>query len=83
MLRLEHLWVLPEATGRGIGRSLFTYALERARASGAQSLEIESDPNAAGFYLRMGAHQVGASLSELEGQPRELPILVYEFANVA
>ena len=31
-LRLEHLWVLPEAMGGGVGCALFAHALERARA---------------------------------------------------
>ena len=58
---LLHLWVLPEAMGRGVGRSLFRHALERARILGFRELEIESDPNAEGFYRRIGAHRVGTS----------------------
>jgi len=77
-LRLEHLWVLPEAMGGGVGCALFAHALERARALGFQSLEIESDPNAEGFYQRMGARRVRANITELEGQRRELPVLIYE-----
>src|SRR5258708_2775424 len=52
---LQHLWVSPEMMGQGIGRSLFRHAVERAGELGFQKLEIESDPNAEGFYLRMGA----------------------------
>ena len=52
-----------------------------AAALGFQSLEIESDPKAEGFYLRMGARRVGAALTELEGERRELPILVCESAG--
>jgi GNAT superfamily N-acetyltransferase len=81
-VQLEHLWVLPAAMNRGVGRALFTHALERARALGFQSLEIESDPNAAGFYERMGARRVGVNVTELEGQRRELPLLIYEIARV-
>lgn len=80
-LRLEHMWVLPEAMNKGIGRALFTHALARASALGFQSLEIEADPNAEGFYLRMGARRVGATLAKLEGEQRELPILVCETAS--
>jgi hypothetical protein len=40
--------------GHGIGRSLFMHPVERAKSLGFQELEIESDPNAEGFYLRMG-----------------------------
>jgi GNAT superfamily N-acetyltransferase len=75
-LHLQHLWVLPDAMGRGIGRALFRHALERARALGFQQLEVESDPNAEGFYERMGARRVGTVVREGERQRRELPILI-------
>ena len=77
-LELLHLWVLPDWMGRGVGRSLFHHAVERAKALGFQKLDIESDPNAEGFYKRMGARRVGVSLKELDGQKRELPILIYK-----
>ena len=77
-LDLLHLWVLPEAMGRGVGRSLFFHSLERARKSEFQKLQIESDPNAEGFYQHMGAHRVGTSIKEVDGQRRELPDLIYE-----
>ena len=73
-----HLWVLPNAMGRGVGRSLFLHGLERTRELGCRELEIESDPNAEGFYQHMGARRVGASIKEFDGQRRELPILIYE-----
>jgi hypothetical protein len=50
---------------------------------GFRNLEIESDPNAESFYERMGAHRVGASIKEVDGQRRELPILRYEIDQVA
>jgi GNAT superfamily N-acetyltransferase len=77
-MHLEHLWVLPQKMGRGIGRTLFAHAIEQLKAAGFRTLEIESDPNAAGFYERMGARQVGVTVTELEGQSRELPVLIYE-----
>jgi GNAT superfamily N-acetyltransferase len=82
-LDLLHLWVSPDWMGRGIGRSLFCHALERARALGFRELEIESDPNAEGFYLRMGARRVGVSLHMVEQQRRELPVLIYHLDPVA
>jgi GNAT superfamily N-acetyltransferase len=82
-LELLRLWVLPDAMGRGIGRTLFMHCIERARVLGGQEIEIESDPNAEGFYQRMGARRFGASISELDGQHRELPILIYEICPTA
>lgn len=82
-VHLDHLWVLPGAMRRGIGQALFEHAIGRARALGFPTMEIESDPNAAGFYLRMGAHQTGATMTELDGRLRELPVLVYEIGQAA
>ena len=82
-LDLLHLWVLPDWTGRGIGRSLFCHALERMRALGFRELQIESDPNAEGFYQRLGARRAGVSVQTVEQQRRELPILIYEVDDVA
>src|SRR5262249_38658890 len=75
---LEHLWVLPQAMGQGVARALFTHTIERMKASGIETLEIESDPNAAGFYEHMGARRVGTTVTELEGNRRELPVLVFQ-----
>jgi GNAT superfamily N-acetyltransferase len=82
-LDLMHMWVLPEAMGRGVGRSLFINCLERMKVLGCQQLEIQSDPNAEGFYQHMGAHRVGVSIKELNGQRRELPVLIYEICHIA
>jgi GNAT superfamily N-acetyltransferase len=81
-LDLLHMWVLPDCMGRGVGRLLFHHALERTKALGFRELEIESDPNAEGFYQQLGARRVGMSITELGGQQRELPILIYEINPV-
>jgi GNAT superfamily N-acetyltransferase len=75
-LRLVDLWVLPEAMGKGVGRRLFDHALDRAKLRGFDALDIESDPDAEGFYLRMGAHRIGTKATEVERQKRELPLLI-------
>ncbi len=77
-LDLLHMWVLPDWMGRGLGRSLFCHALERTKALGFRELEIESDPNAEGFYQRLGARRVGVSIQTVEQRRRELPVLIYE-----
>ncbi len=75
-LELEHLWVSPEYIGSGVGRSLFEHALGRAASLGAETLRLEADPNAEGFYRRMGARRVGENVYEIEGQRRVLPLMV-------
>ncbi len=76
-LHLDHLWILPSAMGRGIGRALFEHAAAQASRLGCNLIKIEADPNAEGFYKRMGATRVGTSVSEVEGERRELPLLEY------
>jgi len=70
---LEHLWVVPASIGSGIGKALFLDAMERAASFGVGSVELSADPNAAGFYRRMGATQIGETDSVIDGQARKLP----------
>ena len=80
-LELEHLWVMPAWIGSGVGRLLFEHAMDRATSRGAKHVEIEADPNAEGFYLRMGARRTGENVYEIEGQRRALPRMVVELAG--
>ena len=70
---LEHLWVTPACIGTGIGKELFLDAMERAAAVDVRDVELTADPNAAGFYERMGAVQIGEAESVIDGQIRKLP----------
>jgi N-acetylglutamate synthase-like GNAT family acetyltransferase len=73
LAELEHMWIKPAHIGTGVGRALFLHAKERAKNLKVPVLEISSDPNAEGFYRRMGATRIGEVRSEVEGQPRVLP----------
>jgi len=73
---IEHFWLLPEYIGKGFGRRMFDHLLEIASQSGAKNIRIVSDPNAEGFYLKMGARKVGEEESSIKG--RALPILKIE-----
>jgi ribosomal protein S18 acetylase RimI-like enzyme len=72
---LENLWVLPAFIGNGVGRRLFLHALELAQERKYKILQLEADPNAVGFYEKMGMHKIGERQSEVDGQPRILPIM--------
>jgi GNAT superfamily N-acetyltransferase len=74
-IELEHLWVLPERMGEGVGRALLEHALRTAASLGAGVVGIEADPNAEGFYRRMGARRVGEIVYEIDGRERVLPLL--------
>ena len=75
---LEHMWVTPAYIGTGIGKELFLDAMERAAALDVRDVQLTADPNAAGFYKRMGARQVGETDSAVDGQTRKLPRLKIE-----
>lgn len=74
---LLKLFVEPGVVGRGVGGTLFRWAANRARQLGADRLFIDSDPDAAAFYRRMGAQHLGLSPSgSIPG--RMLPRLVLQ-----
>ena len=75
---LEHMWVTPASIGTGVGKELFLDAMERAAKLDVNAVAIVSDPNAAGFYRRMGATQIGETDASPEGQSRTLPRLKVE-----
>ncbi|WP_298815860.1 GNAT family N-acetyltransferase [Chloroflexus sp.] len=61
---LEDLWVTPEWIGQGLGRALLNHATIECRKRGIDQIELEADPNALGFYLRMGGTVIGERMSE-------------------
>jgi N-acetylglutamate synthase-like GNAT family acetyltransferase len=75
---LEHMWVAPDSIGSGVGKELFLAAMQKASELRVATVEILSDPNAEGFYQKMGAYRVGESTSEIDGEPRILPRLNIE-----
>lgn len=75
---LDHLWVAPAHIGTGVGKELFVHAMQTAARENISEVEILSDPNAEGFYRKMGAHHIGETVSEIDGQPRALPRLTVD-----
>lgn len=69
--RIEMLFVAPEMRGKGVGRMLVEHAVDRL---GCDEVDVnEQNPQAVGFYLRMGFRQVGRS--ERDGQGNPFPLL--------
>ena len=67
-------FVDPATMGKGIGADLFAAMVDLAAQNDIATLGILSDPNAAGFYEKMGARPVGTEPSDaIPG--RELPFL--------
>jgi GNAT superfamily N-acetyltransferase len=75
---LDHLWVDPPSIGRSIGTELFRVAATRSRELGANWLQWESEPNATGFYEKLGAVQIGETLGSWG---RELPVMQYDLGG--
>lgn len=72
---IENLWVHPGFIGKEVGRCLFLHALNIARGRGDKVIRLEADPNAVGFYEKMGMHKISERHSEVDGLPRILPVL--------
>jgi GNAT superfamily N-acetyltransferase len=70
---LDELWVEPEWIGKGVGSRLFRFVADRAAERGASRLEWESDPNAVGFYERLGGRYLRDSEPSQWG--RILPVM--------
>jgi GNAT superfamily N-acetyltransferase len=51
---LDDLWIEPEWMGKGIGSRLFHHAADQGRRARAVRMEWEAEPNALGFYEKMG-----------------------------
>src|SRR5205807_7732333 len=73
LAEIEHMWIKPEHIGAGVGRALFDQVRDRANELHLSALELSADPNAEGFYERMGAARVGEVRADMNGQTRLLP----------
>jgi GNAT superfamily N-acetyltransferase len=81
-VELEAFWVEPGYIGSGVGRAMFQHAVETAHGMGASYMDITSDPNAEGFYERMGTVRIGQVPAPVDGKPRSLPRLVFRIPRV-
>ena len=74
---LRDLFVEPERLRRGIGTALFWEAVHYAQTLGAQELTLGGDPNAIGFYERLGMRKIGEERSIVGGR-RMLPVMALD-----
>ena len=61
---LSLLWVRPGMMGLGLGRMLWQDMLTRSAERGFTEISVHADPNAEGFYVRMGAEKIGERESD-------------------
>lgn len=77
---LDALFVAPEVIGEGVGRQLVEHAAALLGERGVARMIIQGDPHATGFYVSLGAQQVGARESDsIPG--RHLPLFELDVAN--
>lgn len=76
---LDHLWLRPNAIGKGLGAEAFQEIVRECSDLGIQDFIIVSDPHAEGFYLHQGAVRIGKV--ESIPQNRFLPKLRYTIGN--
>lgn len=69
---LTHLFVDPCYLRRGIGARLLHAALQHVARANGEILEVQSDPNAAGFYASHGGQRAG-DMASLSIASRTLP----------
>ena len=61
---LDDLWVDPAWIGHRLGSRLFRLAADRARELGAERLEWGAEPNAVGFYEKVGGRKLRDHVTE-------------------
>lgn len=61
--KVNPIFVEPHLQQAGVGRTLWRKLEERAHCAGARRIGLDSDPNAVGFYERMGLKVTGWSPS--------------------
>lgn len=68
---LEMLFIHDEARGKGLGKTLFQFMKDK---TGLTKVDVnEQNPQAIGFYEKMGFKQVGRS--EKDGSGKDYPII--------
>jgi len=58
-VELDDLFVEPDSMGLGIGRQLVDAVPSRAADAGADHVDVIANPNALGFYERVGFRVTG------------------------
>ncbi len=79
LIWLDDLWVEPDSIGKGIGSILFRHCVERATLLGGKAMEWEAEPNAVGFYEKLGGRFLRESKPSAWG--RALPVMGVDLAE--
>ena len=75
-VELDHLWFRPGSINKGYGRLVFQHIVSYLKLNGYKKLELIAEPNAKGFYDKMGGKITGQFQSKVSG--RFLDVYEYE-----
>ena len=67
---LDDLFVEPDSMGLGVGRLLVNDVVTRAAAASASHVDVIANPNAVGFYERLGFEITGQASTRFGAAPR-------------
>lgn len=73
---LDHMWIDPDFIGQGLGGALHAQVIGEARSLKIDRLTTLSDPQAQGFYQKMGWRLIADIPSSIPG--RTLPQMTFE-----
>lgn len=73
-LKLDALFIDPDYIGKGLGKIIWKHLLNKAKELGISEFTLDSEPNAEGFYLKMGAINIGFTPSTVFPD-RQLPLM--------
>ena len=76
LVRLDSLFVSPDAIGSGVGKRLMVHFFEQAKSAGFRKVILDADPNAEGFYACQGFTVVGQKATSIVG--RYMPVMEKE-----
>ena len=72
---IDHLWLLPEKIRQGLGRLIFNHIFVCLKSKKYKKATLVAEPNAKGFYEKMGGIVIGQHQSKVSGRFLD----IYEF----
>ncbi|MGI1768613.1 GNAT family N-acetyltransferase [Streptococcus uberis] len=78
LMKLDALFVSPPFIGKKFGLLLMNDLIDELKDRQVKTFTLDSEPNALGFYKKMGAVKVGEITSSVD-ETRKLPLMSYEF----
>lgn len=72
-VKLDNMFITPEFIGMGYGKLLMMDFMNRVKRSGYTKIMLDADPNAKGFYEKLGFSAVGRIKSSMPN--RFLPVM--------